>query len=116
MDFVILNTASKAYSNITLFQKSIDRDNVQSFIHELLREQLNSAEESEKAWLTDEHILGMVMDLINTCNMNCINTCNIKCITTCDIKYVNTCNMKYTITCKMQYTMTYKKNEMHNRT
>lgn len=44
-----------------------DKTTVQSFIHELLGEHRDFAEDPDKGWLTDEHVLGMLMDLINTC-------------------------------------------------
>lgn len=44
-----------------------DKTEVQNFIHELLGEHQDFAEDPDKGWLTDEHVLGMIMDLINTC-------------------------------------------------
>ena len=46
---------------------------MKNFIHELLGEHQELAGDPDKAWLTDEHVLGMVMDLINTCKQNMVN-------------------------------------------
>ncbi|XP_061169736.1 cytochrome P450 2J6-like [Saccostrea echinata] len=62
----VIHGRSELHNVIRDMKMSFDKNNVRNFIHELLREHQEYAEDSENAWLTDEHILGMVMDLINT--------------------------------------------------
>lgn len=49
-------------SCFVIFQSSYDRKEIKSIVHHLFR-----AQENGKPWLTDDHIHGIAMDLINTC-------------------------------------------------
>ncbi|XP_022320258.2 cytochrome P450 2J4-like isoform X3 [Crassostrea virginica] len=62
----VIRGRTELQSLVQEMKKSYDKDNVKNFIHELLGEHQELAGDPDKAWLTDEHVLGMVMDLINT--------------------------------------------------
>lgn len=49
------------------FQSSYDRREIKSMVHHLFRAQEIQKYENGKPWLTDDHIHGIAMDLINTC-------------------------------------------------
>lgn len=50
-----------------IFQCSYDRKEIKSMVHHLFRAQEIQHFENGKPWLTDDHIHGIAMDLINTC-------------------------------------------------
>ncbi|OWF50503.1 Vitamin D(3) 25-hydroxylase [Mizuhopecten yessoensis] len=58
---VIKQRESLFQSLVTEMKETVNKDNVQCFSHQLL-----SWKEAESDWLTDEHINGMLLDLINT--------------------------------------------------
>ena len=68
MQIKILNTCLSILITIfSLFQTKFKSDDVQCFIHEMALEQERQSSGSDDTWLTDEHIVAMAMDLINTC-------------------------------------------------
>ena len=59
-------------SRYLLFQTKFKSDEVQCFIHEMALEQERQSSGDEQ-WFTDEHIVAMAMDLINTCMFHFTN-------------------------------------------
>lgn len=62
----VIRGRTELHNLVQDMKSKYDKTEVQNFIHELLGEHQDFAEDPDKGWLTDEHVLGMIMDLINT--------------------------------------------------